>query len=141
VGECFFWYRPTRVVPDKRPLNGCVCVCVCVCVNRWRQRGSEKSPAATTWFTASSMKAAAFKEDSVRASFLPRDAPLAQECGTALSLSVTSRYCVKTDGRIELVFLSRKPRLTLHRILERNLCRNKGLPTPLCNFVPNSIWT
>jgi len=21
----------TRVVPDKRPLNGCVCVCVCVC--------------------------------------------------------------------------------------------------------------
>ena len=28
VGECFFWYRPARVVPDKRPLNGCVCVCV-----------------------------------------------------------------------------------------------------------------
>ena len=32
MGECFFWYRPTRVVADKRPLNGCVCVCVCVCV-------------------------------------------------------------------------------------------------------------
>jgi len=30
VGECFFWYRPTRVVPDKGPLNGCMCVCVCV---------------------------------------------------------------------------------------------------------------
>jgi len=30
VGERFFWYRPTRVVPDKGPLNGCVCVCVCV---------------------------------------------------------------------------------------------------------------
>ena len=28
MGECFFWYRPTRVVPDQRPLNGCVCVCV-----------------------------------------------------------------------------------------------------------------
>jgi len=28
VGECFFWYRPTRVVPDQRPLNGCVYVCV-----------------------------------------------------------------------------------------------------------------
>ena len=28
VGECFFWYRPTRVVPNQRPLNGCVCVCV-----------------------------------------------------------------------------------------------------------------
>jgi len=26
-----FWYRPTRVVPEKGPLNGCVCVCVCVC--------------------------------------------------------------------------------------------------------------
>jgi len=23
-----FWYRPTRVVPEKGPLNGCVCVCV-----------------------------------------------------------------------------------------------------------------
>jgi len=22
VCECFFWYRPTRVVPDQRPLNG-----------------------------------------------------------------------------------------------------------------------
>ena len=27
-----FWYRLTRVVPDKGPLNVCVCVCVCVCV-------------------------------------------------------------------------------------------------------------
>ena len=31
VGECFSWYRPTRVVPDQRPLNGCVCVCGGVC--------------------------------------------------------------------------------------------------------------
>jgi len=23
-----FWYRMTRVVPEKGPLNGCVCVCV-----------------------------------------------------------------------------------------------------------------
>ena len=22
-----FWYQPTRVVPEKGPLNGCVCVC------------------------------------------------------------------------------------------------------------------
>jgi len=22
---CIFWYRPTRVVPDQRPLNVCVC--------------------------------------------------------------------------------------------------------------------
>jgi len=27
VGECFFWYRPTRVVLDKGSLTGCVCVC------------------------------------------------------------------------------------------------------------------
>jgi len=26
-----FWYRLTRVVLDKGPLNGCVCVCVFVC--------------------------------------------------------------------------------------------------------------
>ena len=29
MGECFFWYWPTRVVPDKGPLIVCVCVCVC----------------------------------------------------------------------------------------------------------------
>jgi len=23
--ECFFWYRPTRVVLEQRPLNGCCC--------------------------------------------------------------------------------------------------------------------
>jgi len=28
VGECFFWYRPTRVVPDQRPLNGRCCCCI-----------------------------------------------------------------------------------------------------------------
>jgi len=27
MGECFFWYRPTRVVLEKRPLNGCRCCC------------------------------------------------------------------------------------------------------------------
>ena len=27
-----FWYRPTRVVLDKGPLNVCVCVCVRACV-------------------------------------------------------------------------------------------------------------
>jgi len=28
-----FWYRLTRVVPEKGPLNVCVCVCECVCVS------------------------------------------------------------------------------------------------------------
>ena len=34
VGEYFFWYRLTRVVPDRTPLNGCVCVCVCISIKR-----------------------------------------------------------------------------------------------------------
>ena len=29
MGECFFWYWHTCVVPDKGPLIGCVRVCVC----------------------------------------------------------------------------------------------------------------
>ena len=29
MGECFFWYRPTRVVPDQGPLNGRYCCCCC----------------------------------------------------------------------------------------------------------------
>ena len=28
MGECFFWYRPTGVDPDQRPVNSCVSVCV-----------------------------------------------------------------------------------------------------------------
>ena len=30
MDECFFWYRPTRVVPVIEPLISCVCVCVCL---------------------------------------------------------------------------------------------------------------
>ena len=33
VCECFFWYQPTRVVPDQQPLNGCVlCVFLQICL-------------------------------------------------------------------------------------------------------------
>jgi len=32
VGERFFWYWPTQVIPKKGPLNGCVCVCVSCCI-------------------------------------------------------------------------------------------------------------
>jgi len=28
------WYRLTRVVPDKGPLNGCVCVCVYIYIRK-----------------------------------------------------------------------------------------------------------
>ena len=31
MGESSFWYRPTRVVPDQRPLNGRCCCCCCCC--------------------------------------------------------------------------------------------------------------
>ena len=30
VGECFFWYQTTRVVPNKGPLNSCVCYVLCM---------------------------------------------------------------------------------------------------------------
>ena len=33
-----FWYRLTRVVPDKGPLNVCVCVCVDLIFYVWRNR-------------------------------------------------------------------------------------------------------
>ena len=36
VGECSFWYRPTRVVPDQRPLNGrCCCCCLILLHAMW----------------------------------------------------------------------------------------------------------
>ena len=40
MGESSFWYRPTRVVPDQRPLNGRCCCCqwwgagMAVCLER-----------------------------------------------------------------------------------------------------------
>ena len=33
MGECSFWYRPTRVVPDQRPLNGRCCSVVTFCTS------------------------------------------------------------------------------------------------------------
>ena len=45
AGECFFWYQPTRVIPDKRPLNGCCCCCCCCCpgLPGWTATRKEKS--------------------------------------------------------------------------------------------------
>ena len=41
MGECFFWYWPTGVVPDQRAVKRlCVCVSVLVCY-RWRRRITE----------------------------------------------------------------------------------------------------
>jgi len=44
VGECFFWYRPTRVVPDQRPLNG---RCCCCCFSRSKSKTENISYAYT----------------------------------------------------------------------------------------------
>ena len=52
MGESSFWYRPTRVVPDQRPLNGRCCCCCCVVVvlctvqtsSSWTSR-----PITSTW--------------------------------------------------------------------------------------------
>jgi len=44
VGECFFWYRLTRVVPDKRPQNGCCCCCVTLLIISRFQQYESNSP-------------------------------------------------------------------------------------------------
>ena len=55
----FFWYRPTRVVPDQRPLNGCVCVSVSVCLRQtmrlahWSVCPSQVAPMTSTPTTQS----------------------------------------------------------------------------------------
>ena len=49
MGECFFWYRPTRVVPDQRPLNGSCCCCnkhICIAPSGRNFRGLFSR---TTW--------------------------------------------------------------------------------------------
>jgi len=33
--ECFFWYLPTRVVLEQRPLNGCCCCIMYVSLKLW----------------------------------------------------------------------------------------------------------
>jgi len=38
-----FWYRLTRVVPGKGPLNGCVCVC------KSKSRCAKTKPTKTVW--------------------------------------------------------------------------------------------
>ena len=50
MGECSFWYRPTRVVPDQRPLNGRCCCCCTIAVD---DAVSTTAPNAGTVFTPS----------------------------------------------------------------------------------------
>jgi len=50
VGECFFWYRLTRVVPDKfhRAVKW-LRVCVCVCQSRGWLAGPVKTPTNSSY--------------------------------------------------------------------------------------------
>jgi len=50
VGESPFWYRPTRVVPDQRPLNG-RCCCCCCWLYRWLNRLAHAFDAPAQKFT------------------------------------------------------------------------------------------
>jgi len=38
VCECFFWYRPIRVVLEQRPLNGCCCTTAIMKHTCWQCR-------------------------------------------------------------------------------------------------------
>ena len=54
MGECSFRYRPTRVVPDQRPLNGRCCCCCCnththTQRERERERERDRRGALRTW--------------------------------------------------------------------------------------------
>ena len=54
-----FWYRLTRVVAEKKPLNGCVCVCVCVS-SLWNVYHNTKAcffDPPCMWFTSCSVQA------------------------------------------------------------------------------------
>jgi len=44
-----FWYRLTRVVLDKGPLNGCVCVSVCVCLSQVEFYRNRRTDQASFW--------------------------------------------------------------------------------------------
>jgi len=80
VGECFFWYRPTRVVPVKRPLNG-------------KNKNAPHSRQITTLTPHQSIFTGCYAS-----------AVLAMGLCLSVSVSVTSRCSVKAAGRIELVF-------------------------------------
>ena len=78
MGECFFWYRPTRVVPDQRPLNGRCCCC-----------------------SVQLQFCSFLPRDAMLARYMLSSCPSIR---VSVRPSVTSRYCVETTGRIEPVF-------------------------------------
>jgi len=51
VGESSFWYRPTRVVPDQRPLNGRCCIVVYwySCVRKNKINIKSNKPSRVWW--------------------------------------------------------------------------------------------
>ena len=49
MGESSFWYRPTRVVPDQRPLNGRCCCCCCCCCTNQRNHNQNREDFSRPW--------------------------------------------------------------------------------------------
>ena len=49
MGESSFWYRPTRVVPDQRPLNGRCCCCTPLTCFQTTIKHTSASESTTLW--------------------------------------------------------------------------------------------
>ena len=97
MGECFFWYRLTRVVPDKiqRAVKWlCVCVCVCVCslelVNVIFNVGGACFDTYTADFLVCRCLSVEYSMSTLGTAFLPRPS-----VGQSVGLSVWQVYCGK----------------------------------------------
>ena len=100
MGECFFWYRPTRVVPDKRPLSGCVCVCVSI-VLRAADNAAKRAAAAATVVNADVMTVTAWYAS--------------RACKLIISHSFTHSLAPKND--VQLVTQFPQSRRQIHDVL------------------------
>ena len=101
VGECLFWYWPTRVVRDQRPLNGCVWVCVCGCqsgrsvwrrrptTDSWRHQNSAQLPVLAVETLQSNMLQSRLQNSSTPF-FLP---PAAYSIGGGIMFSTCTSVC------------------------------------------------
>ena len=75
--ECFFWYWPTRVVPDQGPLNGCVVVVwqlssvLCEMLCSELQRNNDMLASEYGLFAASNPLGASFDQSGAGAAGAP----------------------------------------------------------------------
>ena len=103
-----FWYRLTRVVLEKGPLNGCVCVCVCVCDYRI---GSPASAAV--------LSSAASPPDGASAASLPAAGRAAVQSGRPPPGAVRLRKVEDGQRRGELGQHQRRATLTVRTAYQR----------------------